>query len=309
MKVFAIIVTYNGMKWIQECLKSVSYSSIPIKIIVIDNCSTDGTVNFIKSNFKEIILLEQNGNLGFGKANNIGISFALKESSDYVFLLNQDAFVMADTIEKLIATAQQNQEYGIISPIHTNASGTVLDQSFLYYTRNSGGSGFLSDFVLNRIKKDIYSLPMINAAAWLIPKTTLEVVGGFDPMFFLYGEDDNYCQRVLYHQLQIGIVPEVFIRHDSDNNYVKPIKKGSKKYYDKFLNSVKVRYGNVNNDYYKDLGKLTLYLRNQSLLSLLKFDLENYTINRTKMKLVSDLNLKRNVLFNRKKGRNNLSSD
>jgi GT2 family glycosyltransferase len=91
-RIYTIIVTYNGMKWIEECLNSILNSSIPVFIIVVDNYSTDGTIKFIKENFSKIILLQQNENLGFGKANNIGISYALKHNADFVFFIKSRCF-------------------------------------------------------------------------------------------------------------------------------------------------------------------------------------------------------------------------
>jgi GT2 family glycosyltransferase len=305
-KTHVVIVTYNGIKWIKNCLESVLNSTIPLTLIVIDNCSTDTTANFIKINFPDIILLMQKKNLGFGIANNIGISYAIKDNSEYVFLLNQDAYVEPDTIEKLIEAARQNPEYGIISPIHTNGNATELDESFLYYINNSFCPKFVSDFVLDKVKKNIYSLSMINAAAWLLPKTTLDIVGGFDPMFFLYGEDDNYCQRVLYHKLLIGIIPSVFIKHDSENNNSKEVIKGSENYYDKFLNSIKVTYGNVNNDRFKEVGNLKVFFFKQSVYCLLQFNIKNFKVNWKKRIKISGINLENSVVLNRKKGRNYL---
>lgn len=306
LKVFVVIVTYNGEKWIKGCLESVLNSTIPISIIVVDNHSSDKTVEIISNDFREVRLLEQNENFGFGIANNIGISFALINDADYVFLLNQDTTIKKDTIEQLVKLAMANPAYGILSPMHLNGNGNSLDESFLHYISNNYCKNFISDFVLGKPKQDIYDLPMINAAAWLLPKHTLEVVGGFDPMFFLYGEDDNYVQRVKYHNLKIGITPLTKIRHDSNNNNAIKFEIGSKAYYDKFLNRIKIEYGNVNSDKYKDFDKLIFYLRKQSLMSILKFDIINYDINKNKIKLISDLNFKEKVFFNRKKGRNYL---
>ena len=303
MKVFTIIVTYNGMKWIDQCLKSLVNQS---EVVVVDNNSSDDTVNHIKQYFPSIKVLIQTENLGFGIANNIGISFALKNEANYVFLLNQDTTIEENTIKVLVNLAQANPDYGIISPIHLNGNGNYLDESFLYYINNNYCKNFISDFVLGKTKQSIYNLSMISAAAWLLPKNTLETVGGFDPMFFLYGEDDNYCQRVNFHKLKIGITPLTKIRHDSNNNNAKENKIGSKVYYDQFLNRIKIEYGNVNSDKYKDIGKLIFYLRKQSLLSLLKFDFNKYLIFRTKIKLISNLNLEEKVQLNRKKDSNYL---
>ena len=63
---------------------------------------------------------------------------------------------------------------------------------------------------------DVYNTHYVNAAAWLLPRKTLEMIGGFDPIFFHYGEDDNYMNRVLYHGFKIGICPKVRIVHDTE---------------------------------------------------------------------------------------------
>ena len=70
MKIFSIIVTYNGMRWYDRCLGSLRNSELPVETIVIDNASSDDSVNYIKANFPEVHLIESNENLGFAKANN-----------------------------------------------------------------------------------------------------------------------------------------------------------------------------------------------------------------------------------------------
>src|SRR5690606_23565222 len=111
-KTIVIIVTYNGMPWIQKCLASCKDH----QIVVVDNNSTDGTVAFINENFAKVQLMPQKENLGFGQANNIGIAYALEQGAVYVFLLNQDAYLQADCIEKLIQVHSHNKYYGILSP-------------------------------------------------------------------------------------------------------------------------------------------------------------------------------------------------
>ena len=206
-----IIATYNSIKWIDECLNSCEVS----QTIVIDNASTDSTVNHIRKNYPEVIVIQNKTNIGFGQANNIGIQKALSEGAEYVFLLNQDAYSVNDCMEKLIEVHQSNPEYGILSPIHLNGDGTNLDYNFNEYIKRIDDDNLVFDLLNDKLKK-VYSLPFVNAAGWLIPKSTIERVGLFDPMFFHYGEDENYCQRVRYHGLKIGIVPEAFMRHDRE---------------------------------------------------------------------------------------------
>jgi len=216
MKIGVIIVTFNGMQWIEKCLKSTLNSSKQVEVIVIDNNSTDGTVSYIKKQYPEVIVLEQETNLGFGKANNLGMSYALRNNCDYVFLLNQDAYLEVDTIYRMIEVHKNNLHYGVLSPIHLNGKGDKLDKNFSNYISYNKSTNFYSDFILNNVKETPYEVPFVNAAAWLIPKSTLKLVGGFDPLFFHYGEDDNYCQKVIYENLKIGIVAKTFVKHDRE---------------------------------------------------------------------------------------------
>jgi GT2 family glycosyltransferase len=218
MKVFVIIVTYNGIKWIEQCLNSVLNSTIPSTIVVVDNNSTDGSQEQIKELFPEVELIQSNENLGFGRANNLGIKKAYEDGADYVFLLNQDAWVEPDTIEKLVIAQQRESEYGVISPIHLNGKGDALDYNFSLYINPSKCSNLYSDIYLEKIRKNIYEVAFVNAAAWLISRKCIETVGGFNPSFFHYGEDDNYIQRLKYHKLKVGILAKTTICHDRESH-------------------------------------------------------------------------------------------
>ena len=96
-KILVIVVTYNGMKWVDRCLGSLSKSKIPVDVIVIDNGSTDGTPDYIAEYFPEMKIVATGENHGFGRANNIGFRHAMKNGYEYVYLLNQDAWVFPDT--------------------------------------------------------------------------------------------------------------------------------------------------------------------------------------------------------------------
>ena len=100
LNIYAVIVTYNGMKWVERCLDSLRQSTYPITPIVIDNLSTDGSKEYIPSHFPEVIWLPQEKNLGFGQGNNVGMRYALEHDADYVLLLNQDAYLHKDSIKK-----------------------------------------------------------------------------------------------------------------------------------------------------------------------------------------------------------------
>lgn len=215
--IYVVIVTYKGEQWYDRCFSSLMTSSIPLRVVVVDNASGDGTVRYIKEHYPEIHLIESNENLGFGRANNLGIRYALDHDAAFVFLLNQDAWIETDTIEGLINVSQAHPEYGILSPVHLNKEKTHVEKWLLqrlddYRTTDST---LFDDVYLGRLK-DVYQTRYVNAAAWFMPRKTLDTIGGFDPVFFHYGEDDNYINRVLFHGLRIGICPKLRIVHDND---------------------------------------------------------------------------------------------
>ena len=216
--IYVIIVTWNGMKWIERCLDALRLSTYPVSIVVIDNGSKDDTVHFIKENYPEVHLIQSDKNLGFGQANNEGMRYALSHGCDYVYLLNQDAYVYPDMFEKLLEQSEkpENQrKYAIYSPLHINSDIHKLDKQFKGYL-NSISPTIVEDFFLNKVKS-IYPVDGVPAAGWLLPKFTLENIGGFDPIFFHYGEDHHYFQRVLYHGYKTGLVATAKMIHDRDD--------------------------------------------------------------------------------------------
>lgn len=298
--IYVIVVTYNGLKWIDRCLKSVLESSIAIEVVVVDNASEDGTADHIRNNYKNIVLLRQKTNVGFGMANNIGLAYVIQKQGEYVFLLNQDASVEKKTIQNLVNVSNRNRDYGIISPVHLNGAGANLDESFLYYIKDKSCEEFLSKSVLNQLEDKIYDIKMINAAAWLLPMYAVRKVGGFSPLFFLYGEDDNYCQRMRYHDYKIGIYPHAFVKHDSSNSYNQEFQMGSAKYYEKFLNRIKVKYADINNNSSTRLQELRKYLLKEAFISLIKLNIKGFKVNLKKEKLISQLNFQSNIKNERK---------
>lgn len=197
-----------------KCLGSLQACSLPIKVLVVDNASSDNTVQLIRSYFPTVHINEMSSNLGFGRANNIGLKSALKEGADYIFLLNQDAWVQPGCIEKLVESFEANRQMGIISPVHLDASGNDFDTHFAGYVNGIDCPGYLTDRFFGR-QKNIYPVRFVNAAAWMLSRHTLEIAGGFDPLFPHYGEDDDYVERVHYAGLQVGIAPDAFIHHDA----------------------------------------------------------------------------------------------
>lgn len=213
MKVFVIVVTYNGMKWYDRCFGSLAASSIPLETVAVDNASTDSTVAYLNEHFPDVKVVVNDSNLGFGRANNVGMKYALEQGADYVFLLNQDAWVEPATLEALVKNHQSHPEYGILSCLHLNPERNRIWQLNCICNEEITDSSLVNDLYFGGLK-EVYETKYVNAAAWLLPRKTLETVGGFDPIFFHYGEDDNYINRVLFHGMKIGLCPNERIVHD-----------------------------------------------------------------------------------------------
>jgi GT2 family glycosyltransferase len=278
MTVYIIVVSYNGMKWIEACLSS----CIDYKVIVVDNASQDDTVSYIRKNFPHIQLLEQKKNLGFGQANNKGISFALNAGADYVFLLNQDAYLKHDTIRKLIKVHNDNKEYGVVSPIHLNGQGTKLDKGFSDYLAYDNNNWFYFDAITNNLA-EIYEVPFVNAAGWLLPQSTLLKIGGFDPIFFHYGEDANYCQRLSYQGLKVGVVSNAFMNHDRE--FTNRINENDIRRRDWLY---KTNWANINLDVNidNDIKEKIFQLKKSRFFSILKFNLSKVRFYNEELKLI-----------------------
>ena len=205
--VLVMIVTYNALKWIQRCLRSVEKSSLPADVVVIDNGSTDGTLPLIRTDFPGTRIIETGENLGFGAANNIGLRIALEEGYEFVYLLNQDAWLEKDTLEKLIAA--HKADWGVLSPMQMDARGR-RDKRF------DRKCGKFIDAALGGYHNDklVVEVPFVMAAHWLLSRRAVETVGGFSPAFKQYGEDDNWLHRLHYHKLMCGVVPAAQAVHD-----------------------------------------------------------------------------------------------
>ncbi len=296
-----IIVTYNAMTWLQKCLNSIP-NEYPV--IVVDNHSGDATVSYIKENFPKIHLIENTENKGFGQANNQGISHALADGAEAVFLLNQDAYLENDTVSTLENVCAQHKDFGVLSPIHWNGTRKTLDRNFHYYATRS--IPMVSDLLRKENLDTVYEVPFVNAAGWFIPKSTLNTIGGFDPLFFHYGEDENYCQRLRYHGLKVGIVPTSHLIHDRQDRVVAKPSYASEAYFMDWKRKMLLKYADINTaDAMQDLQNLISKKKRAYLKATLRFRLNNKHILKQELAylasikpLVSTSRQKNKVKFN-----------
>lgn len=227
-RVLVIIVTYNGMRWLDRCLSSVctggkSAQNPSVDVFVVDNDSTDGSADWIEAHFQGVKLVRSAENLGFTKANNLGFEWAVSHGYDYVYLLNQDAWLEPGAMETLVSAAEAHPEYAVLSPLQMTDGYKAFDSQFARIFKPDTKCGVsVSKEQKNGPAGTEYSVSVsepkevrrVMAAHWLLRVEALKEIGQFSGIFPFYGQDDDWCNRARYHGWRIGIVPEARAVHD-----------------------------------------------------------------------------------------------
>lgn len=215
MKLSVIIVTHNSSRHIKRCLDSiVKKKPKNSEIIVVDNGSTDQTINILKK-YKNIFLVQSQSNLGFGKASNLGATKALGE---FLFFLNPDTKVIDNALNELLNFAENN-EFGIAAPQLIQPDGTIQPS----VSHSSGIWNAIKEYVLGY--KNSYSeyvpkgekkieVEAVYGAALLVRRSLFEKLGAFDERYFMYFEDLDLCRKVRNSGLKIYYLPMIKIYHE-----------------------------------------------------------------------------------------------
>jgi len=178
------IANYNGMGIIDSALLSVIAQDcdFPIEIIVHDDASTDGSVDFIRKNFPDVKLIASKVNVGFCLSNN---RMASKAMGEYILLLNNDAKLLPDAISTLYKEARRQNSPGIFGlPQYNFFSGKLIDRGILF-------DPFINTVPNFNTKRTDVGM-VIGACLW-IPRTLWEELGGFPKWFHSLGEDMFLC--------------------------------------------------------------------------------------------------------------------
>ena len=217
MKILVIVVTYNGQRWLERCLGSVRASELPADLYVWDNDSTDGSADFVQGRFPEAKLVRSADNLGFAEGNNHGLQYALDRGYDYVYLLNQDAWIEPTTLGTLVAAQQAHPEFAVLSPLQMTDGFAALDKQFEKLLKRWPVEPAMTEKardVMPGLTGHPVAVRRVMAAHWLMPRKALETIGLFSPLFPIYGNDDNWCDRARYHGYKVGVVSGARAVHD-----------------------------------------------------------------------------------------------
>ncbi|MBR9914543.1 MAG: glycosyltransferase family 2 protein [Algicola sp.] len=201
MKLSVIILNYNVRHFLELCLKSVEAALIDLdaEIIVVDNHSDDDSCLMVKSNFPNVILIENKENSGFSVGNNIGVK---KAKGEFVCILNPDTVVAEDTFTRLLNLSELKNNLGILSCRLIDGQGRFLPECkrniptpLVAMKKIMGLSR--SYYVSNLNDKGTAKVPIFVGAFMLMPKAIYLEVGGFDEDYFMYGEDVDLSYKVL----------------------------------------------------------------------------------------------------------------
>jgi GT2 family glycosyltransferase len=203
MDVSIIIVSYNTAHLIADCLKSVQNSSgVEKEIFVVDNVSSDNSVELIAARFPAVKLIVNKENRGFGTANNQ----ALKDCRGrYIIFLNPDTKVNPNTLKNAVAFMDANQHIGLAGAKILNPDGTLQESVSYKYPGEKFTSGETVKLQGN--------IACVLGAFMIARKPLLDELHGFDEDFFLYGEDQDLCWRIREKGFSIGYIEEAEVFH------------------------------------------------------------------------------------------------
>lgn len=214
--IYIILVNYNGYRDTIECVKSIErIKHNNYKIVIVDNASTNNSVEYIKNSLKECILIESKQNLGFAGGNNIGIKYAINNGAEYVLLLNNDTLVETDFLDNMIASFENKENVGVVGC------------KIMYYPEKNiiwYGSGKIDWFKfigihlgIKKIDKgqcDIEKeIDFMTGCCMLIKRDVFEKVGLLPEEYFMYFEDVDFCIKVKDAGFKIWYNPKAVVYH------------------------------------------------------------------------------------------------
>jgi GT2 family glycosyltransferase len=245
VKLSVVIVNYNVRHFLELCLNSVVAATVTIKteIIVVDNNSIDDSCEMVKKRFPKVLLIENNVNIGFSKANNQGVNNAIGE---YVCVLNPDTVIPEDIFIKLLMFSENKEKLGIVSCKLIDGSGAFLPES----KRNIPTKlvalkkllGFSESYYVSDLNEnEVGEVPVFVGAFMFLKRSVYELVGGFDERYFMYGEDIDLSYTVLnagYDNYYCGNLTIIHFKGEStlkDTVYAKRFYGAMQLFYSKYF--------------------------------------------------------------------------
>lgn len=214
---WAVVVTFNSAASIDACLAGLLEALPPSRVVVVDNDSSDGTPELVEERRPGVQVLRTGENMGFGRACNVGTRLAMDGGAAFVFHVNDDALTTGEALRSTVAAAERNPTYGFLFPVAVKEEDGPVDPAVLGELFLRGNlkdrSALLSDALLGRLG-DVYPAGRLPGAVLLARRQCLEKVGGYDPLFFVYGAEFDLCRRTEVTRWKVGVVPGAVVIHD-----------------------------------------------------------------------------------------------
>lgn len=221
-----LIVSYNTRAWLRRCLQSVYREThdVSFEVIVVDNASLDGSAELVRTEFPAVRLVASQENLGFAKGVNVGAEMA---SAEYLMLLNPDAMVHDRAVDQLYRFATTNPQHGIYGGRTLALDGAVDPRSCWAlptpWSMFCFGLGLSTIFRQSRLfdpeslgcwnRDSVREVGVVSGSVLLVPQKLWRALGGFNPAFFMYGEDADLCARAAALGYRPAVTPDAVVTH------------------------------------------------------------------------------------------------
>lgn len=220
-KICAVVVNWNGGELVQQCVASLTqHVGPPLEIIVVDNHSGDGSAAALRCRFPFITLIENETNEGFAQGANIGIGRALAQGAEFVYLLNNDLTVEPTAPMEMITVMQQDARIGIAgAKVVRQDDPTRLYCVWEEIRYNHVLTRSVGEWEIDRGQYDsIRDVDCVCGAAMMVRRDVFEQVGLFDPLYFAYHEQVDFCHRARQRGRRIVFVPRAVVRHYGEHS-------------------------------------------------------------------------------------------
>lgn len=218
-----VIVSYNARRDLERTLESLFAAppALTHQVVVVDNASVDGSLAAVRSRWPSVLAIDAGGNVGFSKANNIGIRAT---SSELVLLLNSDTVVASGAIDRLVSVLDLHSDAAAVGPRLVDGDGrpeisfgrmigpwNELRQKVIGRLYDSGHASAIR-WVEHRVRTEA-EVDWVSGACLLVRRADAEAVGLLDERFFLYTEDVDFCASLRAHGRSVRFTGQVEITH------------------------------------------------------------------------------------------------
>ena len=215
--VYILVLNYCSHEDTAKCynsIKNIDYGNS--RVLVMDNNSPDGGGEFLLQNIGCEEFVQLNKNIGYSGGNNYGIEIALENGADYIFVVNPDVRLGPCSLRDYVQIMEANPEIGALNPVQLSSSSGPVDQRF----KTSVLKAMPEAEILEKINSDLLlEVKTLFGASLFVSRGAIETVGGFDPLYFAYGEEEDFCRRLKYFNYKLAVTfksPVLHLRNYND---------------------------------------------------------------------------------------------